>query len=176
MRKFMITLLAIATLGAGSAFAQSGMWAGVSTGYPFGVAVHFGMEDLLSPGLDLRVSASGQFSGGGIGAFSYSTFGVMLEGDVLYGLDLGADPSLNAYVGGGLGLGLLNVSGPSFSDSSLLWNVHGLFGAEYLFTPQWGLFGEVHLGFGGGSFNYNGTPVNVGGFAPALRIGGNYHF
>ena len=67
------------------------MWAGVSLVTP-SVSRFTSAWKTCSPGLDLRVSATSQFSGGGIG-FNYSTFGVMLEGDVLYGLDLGADPA-----------------------------------------------------------------------------------
>ena len=91
----------------------------------------------------------------------------------------GTDPNLNTYVGGGVGLGFLSASAEGFSASTILWNVRALFGAEYMLAPEWGIFGEVHLGFGGGSFAYAGVPggtVSVGGFAPALRIGGNYHF
>src|SRR5690554_4245398 len=130
MRKFLITLLAVVTLGAGSAFAQSGMWAGVSTGYPFGVTVHFGMEDLLGPNLDLRASATGAFWG----AFGASVVSVLVNGDVLYGLDLGGDVNLNTYVGGGVGIGFVSASGTGASASTMLWNVRGLFGAEYLLT------------------------------------------
>ena len=50
MRKFLVTLIAVAALGSGAAFAQ-GYWAGVSAGYP-GAALHFGVED-VAPSLSV---------------------------------------------------------------------------------------------------------------------------
>ena len=95
MRKFLVALIAVTALGAGTAFAQSGYWAGFSVGYP-GAALHFGIED-ISPNLDVRVNAG----------YNYIGSGFALGADVLYGLnvDMGTAP-IDVYVGGGLGLGI----------------------------------------------------------------------
>ena len=92
MRKLLISLFAVAALGTGAAFAQSGYWAGVSAGWP-GAVVHFGVENVFA-GLDVRANVGYQYVG---------VAGFGLGADVLYGLELdtGALP-LDTYVGGGL--------------------------------------------------------------------------
>jgi hypothetical protein len=59
MRKLVISLLAVFVLGAGSAFAQSGYWAGASVGWP-GAVVHFGVENVFA-GLDVRANVGYQY-------------------------------------------------------------------------------------------------------------------
>jgi len=151
MRKLLISLLAVAVLGAGSAFAQSGYWAGVSAGWP-GAALHFGVENAVA-GLDLRANVSSTYG-----------FTLGLGADVLYGLDvdLGALP-LDTYLGGGLSVvfvpGAVGFGG-------------GLFGGiEYrlgeLGLPEGGIFFEV-----GPSF----LIVPAFGFGVGARLGFNYHF
>ena len=76
MRKFLIALIAVVTLGAGTAFAQSGYWAGFSVGYP-GAALHFGIED-VTPNLGVRVNAG----------YNYIGSGFALGLDALYDLDV----------------------------------------------------------------------------------------
>lgn len=183
MRKFLVSLIAVAALGAGAAFAQGGSWVGLSTGYPFGVTLHYGMEDLFSPGMDLRLNLRGDFGGGTLtGGVTYSVFSVSVGGDLLYGLaDLSTDPNLNPYVGGGLTLGF---AGGSTSDGvsigGLAYDIHGLAGAEYLVASSFGIFGEVQLGFGqaAAAAVVGGTTVSqaVSGLTYALRLGVNYHF
>lgn len=198
MRKFMITLLAIATLGAGSAFAQSGMWAGLSTGYPFGVTLHFGLEDIGTPGLDVRANVgfglvNGSVSDSGV-TVSYSGNAFSVGADALYNLDLGLDANVNTYVGGGLGIGFGSVTSASSGGTTVdlsaanlglfTWELHALFGAEYMVTSEIGVFAELQLGYGSntvsGTFTAQGftftDSYSHGQFKPALRIGGNYHF
>lgn len=195
MRKFLIALFAVATLGAGTAFAQSGYWAGLSTGFPFGVSLHFGMEDLLSPGIDVRFNVKGSTFGGAVQTATstvlpaqtsptatYSGFVFSVGADVLYNLDLATDPNLNAYVGGGLDLGFASGS-TTPGDTGIggfVYDVHALGGAEYLITPEWGVFGEGQIGFGSKAVavNRNGTVAGEtqSGLTFAIRIGGNYHF
>lgn len=163
MRKYVIALLAVITLGAGPAFAQSGSWAGASVGYPFGVGVHYGMEDLFAPNLDLRVGARVDFIG---------AFGITLSGDLLYNLDLADDPNVNVYTGGGVNAGFVSVLGASV----FIVDLHGLFGAEYMFTPQWGAFGEAQLGFGMVGVSGLGGAGTAWGLTYGVRLGANYHF
>ena len=126
MRKLILSLLAVAVLGAGSAFAQSGLWAGISSGWP-GAALHFGVENAVA-GLDVRANVTSTYG-----------FALGLGADVLYGLDvdLGALP-LDTYVGGGLGVVFL---------SSLHLYLGAFGGIEYrlgeLGLPQAGVFLEV---------------------------------
>ena len=151
MRKLIISLLAVAVLGAGSAFAQSGYWAGVSAGYP-GAVVHFGVENVFA-GLDIRANIGYQYIG--VPGFS-------LGADVLYGLavDTGTLP-LDTYVGGGIGVGI----GTGMSIGA------GVFGGvEYrlgeIGLPEGGVFLEI-----GPSFSF--TPFAFGFLG---RLGFNYHF
>ena len=159
MRKLLISLFAVAALGTGAAFAQSGYWAGVSAGWP-GAVVHFGVENVFS-GIDVRANVGYQYVG---------VAGFGLGADVLYGLnvDTGTLP-LDTYVGGGLQFGI-------GSGGSLGLGAFG--GIEYRLgevgLPEGGVFLEV-----GPSLGYRFAPV-----APATslyfdfigRLGFNYHF
>jgi hypothetical protein len=148
MRKLLISLLAVSVLGAGSAFAQSGFWAGASVGFP-NSGIHFGVENVVQD-LDLRVNVGTTF------ALAFSV-GV----DVLYNLalDTGMLP-LDTYVGGGVNLGVGLVTGINV----------GLFGGvEYRLAevglPQGGVFFEV------------GPSVSIPFVFGVLgRLGFNYHF
>jgi hypothetical protein len=151
MRKLILSLLAVAVLSAGSAFAQSGLWAGASVGFP-GVAIHFGVEN-ISPGLDLRVNAGS--------LYDFQSFSVGV--DALYGLDLalGVVP-LETYAGGGLSIGI---------GTDTTFGVGFFGGIEYrLFEmdlPEGGVFLEV-----GPALEV--TPVF--NFGMLFRAGFNYHF
>ena len=96
MRKLLVSLIAVAALGAGATFAQGNYWAGVSAGYP-GAALHFGIDN-VSPGLAVRLNAGYNYIGTG---------GFALGADMLYDLpvDLGDTP-IDVYAGGGVGLGI----------------------------------------------------------------------
>ncbi len=157
MRKLLISLIAIAALGTGGAFAQSGFWAGLSGGYP-GAQVHFGVENAFA-GLDLRTNLGyGFFGARGIG------FGV----DVLYGLDVdtGVTP-IDVYVGGG----------PNFSigDGAFGFSIDAFVGGEYrlgeIGLPEGGVFLEV-----GPAIRLLGADGFALGFDFIGRLGFNYHF
>jgi hypothetical protein len=151
MRKLVISLLAVFVLGAGSAFAQSGFWAGASVGWP-GAAIHFGVENVVQ-GLDLRVNVGSSYN---FRAFSVGA-------DVLYNLvvDTGMLP-LDTYVGGGLAIGI----GPATSIGAGV-----IAGVEYRLLeanlPEGGIFFEV-----GPSLAL--TPAFA--FGVVGRLGFNYHF
>lgn len=150
MRKLLITLIAVAALSAGSAFAQTGTWAGVSFGWP-GTALHFGVENIAT-NIDVRANLGFEF---GLGA----AFGV----DALYNLNLdtGVAP-LSTYAGGGIGLGF--GAGLSASINLLVGGEYRLVEANF---PAGGVFFEV-----GPTMRV--TPGFLFGFAG--RLGFNYHF
>lgn len=156
MRKLLISLIAVAALGAGTAFAQSGFWAGVSGGYP-GAQVHFGVENVFA-GLDVRANVGFNYYG-----FGAPTIGVGV--DVLYGLDAdtGAVP-INVYVGGGPNF--------TFVGGNLGAGVMAFVGGEYalgdLGIPELSVFLEV-----GPAVKLLPQPF---GFDFAGRLGVNYRF
>lgn len=162
MRKLLVSMLAVLVLGLGSAFAQEGVdntvtidsdyWGGLSIGYPFGVNFHFGIEDVIGGGTDVRFNGGFTFGGGlGLGA------------DVLVDLpiDTGATP-IDIYVGGGAALA---VGGEFGFDLNLL--VGGEYRLGDIGLPEGGVFLEV------------GPTLNV---VPAFganvnaKVGFNYHF
>ena len=161
MRKLLILVLALFTLGASSAFAQDDMmdmstqWVGISSGYPLGVVFHYGIEDLLSEDLDLRINVSAIALGGG--------FSVVGGADALYNLDVDLDAPVGVYAGGGLNVGL-SLGGGS---AGFAFSARVLGGAEYMITDEFGAFGELRVGLG-----------SFGGFTfiPSLALGVNYHF
>ena len=151
MRKFLIALIAVVTLGAGTAFAQRGYWAGFSVGYP-GAALHFGLED-VTPNLSVRVNAGYNYIGSG--------FAIGVDGLYDLAVDTGTTP-IDVYVGGGLGLGI----GSGF-DLAVNAFVGGEFRLVDAGLPQGGVFLEV-----GPSFRV------IPGFRFGVigRLGFNYHF
>jgi hypothetical protein len=159
MRKVILFLLAVAVLGAGSAFAQSCLWAGVSAGYP-GAVLHFGVEDVFA-GLDIRANVGYQYLG---------VTGIGLGADVLYGLDIDAGVlPLDTYVGGGLQFGI---------GGGGLLNLGAVGGIEYrlgeLGLPEGGIFLEV-----GPSIGYRFSPgEDENNFKIDFlgRLGFNFHF
>jgi len=151
MRKFLVSLIAVAALGAGTAFAQGGYWAGFSVGYP-GAALHFGIDN-ISPGLAARINAGYNYIG---------TAGFALGADILYDLpvDTGTAP-IDVYVGGGLGLGIgagVNVGINAF--------VGGEFSLAQSGLPEGGIFLEAGPSLGFSPFSFGVT----------ARLGFNYPF
>lgn len=152
MRKFVISLIAVAVLSTGAAFAQSGYWAGISAGYP-GAAVHFGIED-IAPNFSVRLNAGYSYIG---------TRGFALGVDALYDLpvDMGDTP-LSIYAGGGVGLGI----GAGMALGVNLF-VGGEFSLAQAGLPEGGVFLEVGPAIG---------VIPAFGFGVAGRLGFNYHF
>ena len=159
MKKIVIGSLLAVFLLTGTAFGQSNFpgqnrWGGISTGYPFGLVLHYGINDLVADNFDARFNLSAvTFLGG--------QFYVLGGADALYNLDIDTDSlPLDVYAGGGLGLGVGIGEGGGVSAS-----VRGVGGVELAVSDQIGVFGELRVGLG---FN----PV----FSPSLAIGANYHF
>ena len=155
MRKLLISLIVIAALGTGGAFAQSGFWAGVSGGYP-GAQVHFGVENVFAD-LDVRVNLNYFY-------FGAAATGIGIGADVLYGLDVdtGVVP-IDVYVGGGpniqVGVGDLGLS------------VDAFVGGEYR-------LGEINLPQGGVFLEVGPVIKILPGFGADFmgRLGFNWHF
>jgi hypothetical protein len=152
MRKLLVSLIAVAALGTGAAFAQGGYWAGVSAGFP-GAALHFGIDD-VAPALAVRLNAGYNYIGTG---------GFALGVDALYDLpvDLG-DAPIAVYAGGGLGIGI----GAGVALGINLF-VGGEFSLAQAGLPEGGVFLEVGPAIG---------IIPNFGFGVAGRLGFNYHF
>lgn len=152
MRK--IFFLLVMVLGS-AGFAQTnlqGYWAGVSFGVP-ATAFHFGAEDVLGNGGDLR----------GTVGFSYLySSGIYLGGDALFALNMDSTAPIDPYVG----VGAFTSIGGGFG-----LGVQGLIGAEYRLVdagfPEGGIFFEV------GPDLYFAPRVFLG---LTGRLGFNYHF
>lgn len=168
MRKLMMIAVTALLLAVSGAFAQDATldqapngdsWVGLSTGYPFGFNVHYGLGDALGDGIDLR------FNGnlGNVAAFG-SSFG--LGADALFAIPIEAE-DVNVYAGGGPTVSFTTASGLGVSANSFAAGLQGIAGAEYLVSPEIGLFAELRalVGF------INGFAV-----APNVGIGANYHF
>ena len=167
MRKLLVLLVTALLLG-GITFAQdsdasmmddmaTSQWVGVSTGFPLGVVLHYGLEDLIAQNIDLRINLSGvTFLGlGGPG------FSIQGGADALYHIpiDMEGEP-FDVYAGGGL-----NVGFRLGDEGGFAVGVRGLGGVEYLITNHIGVFAEARVGVGL-------NPI----FRPALALGANYHF
>lgn len=154
MRTLILTLLAAVLLSAGSAFAQEDTYAGASIGFAsaggtaFSVAFHGGVDDLIAENIGVRGDLSVLVAGG-------AAFG--LGANVLY--KTAVDPEVPVEVYGGAGPRVLVAGGGAFFGFGLLG------GAEYMVTPEIGLFGELRA-----DLNFSG-PALVG-----LGLGANYHF
>ncbi len=163
-------LLVFVVLFLGSAFAQSGQYAGVSIGTPF-LQGYYGLEDALAPDVDARFRLSLGIFGG---------FGVSLGADALFDLStLDNAGLLQSYVGVGPSIGFGGSSssylGSSYSYGYFDFDVTGLAGIKYALDPNINLFGEAGLGLGifgvtarGASFP---TGASAGGFYIPFRLG-----
>ncbi len=160
MKKMLLTFTTLLAFSFGTTFAQDvvtplerpadAYWAGLSTGFPFGVTLHFGIDDVFASNADVR--------------FIGSIFGdsVGLGVDALYGFGLDDEQTLDLYVGGGP---LLEVG------NRFALGVNAFVGLEYRlsaigFAPG-GIFLEAgpFVGFGDETFvDFN------------ARLGFNYHF
>ena len=169
MRRYIISLAAVALFGSGFALAQSDMWVGASTGYPFGLTVHVGFEDLIGQDIDLRANVTGTFSS----SLGVTAFGAQLGADVLFGFaPIEGAIALNPYAGGGPLVIIGGATGGGVSAGVFGFGVTGVAGVEYLFTPEIGAFLEMRVGAG-----YIGAG-GIGIFAPlyGASLGVNYHF
>ena len=136
--------------------AATSQWVGVSTGFPLGIVLHYGIEDLIGQNIDLRANLDANFLGLG-------GSGVTISGgaDALYHLPIDMDGApFDVYAGGGINVGFQLGDDGGFSAG-----VRGIGGVEYLITNNIGVFAEARVGIGL-------NPI----FRPALALGANYHF
>ncbi|MBS3934517.1 MAG: hypothetical protein KGZ35_09180 [Truepera sp.] len=153
MRK-LLALITVILLSLSVAKAQdlAGSWVGVSGGFP-GFNLHFGLNDAISQGIDLRLNGSFTYTGAfGLGA------------DVLVAIPAELDQPIAVYGGGGPYATFGGAAGFGFGLALFV-------GGEYR-------LGDI--GFApGGIFAELGPSL---GFAPSFgvgfvgRLGFNYHF
>lgn len=154
MKHVTCALIILITLVFSNANAQS--WAGLRTGYPLGVTLHYGVENGLAAGTDFRVSGNLRVRSSNV------EFGV--------GVDALQTVSINdpfyVYVGGGPAV--------DFGNGGVLVDLHGLVGGEFRLSDielnPFGIFAELSLGAGIGL----GRDSIIPSFGGA--VGFNYHF
>lgn len=153
--KRILSILILALLAGGAAQAQDN-WFGLRSGYPLGVTLHYGIDDGLSAGTDLRINGRIYVRGAdavvGVGVDALRTVSV-------------EDPFV-VYVGGGPAIEI---------GSDVFLDVHGLAGAEFRLTdvdlPELGVFVEGALG---ATIALSGGTSRVPDFGAA--VGFNWHF
>ena len=154
MKKFLLALSLL--LAAGSLVQAQGNWFGLRSGYPLGVTLHYGIEDGLASGADLRINGRLYVRGGnavvGLGVDALRTVAV--------------EPPFEVYIGGGPAI---EVGRNVFLD------VHGLVGGEFRFVdlglPELGVFVEGALG---ARIAVSGGSSQVPDFGAA--VGFNWYF
>ena len=121
-------------------------------------------------GLNLYYGSSNTFGTRGVLSFAHSGNGFVfiLSGDAIYSIPLSAVP-LRPYLGLGARVGFVpSGGGPSTGGISVPTTLVGLGavgGAEYQFTPSFGVFTELNL-----------NVALIWGFFPSFAVGVNYHF
>lgn len=142
-------------LGAGVGQAQDN-WAGIRSGYPFGLAVHYGIENAVGVDNDLRVTGRVYVRGGN------ASFGVGVD----YLRTVVVESPFEVYVGAGPAVGFQG-------DGDFFIDLHALAGGEFRFVdfnlPELGIFIEGAIG---ATIGTGGSRVPDGG----ATVGFNYHF
>jgi hypothetical protein len=155
MRK---VLLIVVLLLWGSAFAQSGQYAGVSVGAPF-LQGYYGLEDALAPDVDARIRLSLGIFGG---------FGISAGVDALFDLGVLDDRGLlNGYAGVGPSIGFGGSSYLGSGSGYFSLDATGLGGVRYAIDSGLSLFAEAGLGVG---------YISRGGFYVPFRLGLGLNF
>jgi len=133
-------------------------WAGIRSGYPLGVTLHYGMKNALANGFDLRISGRITAQGGA----ARVGIGVDAMGNVA------AEGPFSVYVGAGPAI--------EFGNGGAWLDLHALAGGEFRFVDfglaPLGLFVEATLG---GSIGLGaGSSAQIPTFGVAVGV--NYHF
>ncbi len=150
MRKLALMAVLVFSLGLATAQNES-YWAGVSGGFP-GLNLHFGLNDVVSQGVDLRINGTFTYAGAfGLGADVLAALPIELEGPVvIYG---GGGPYALFGGAGGFGFGLTLFVGGEYRLADVGFAPGGIFlevGPALRFAPTFG--GDFVGRFG---FNYH---------------------
>ena len=152
MKRWLI-LIAVVLMGISQA---EDNWFGVRSGYPLGVTLHYGIENALSNGFDLRISANLRARGSSV------DFGIGVDG--LNTVQV--ERPFEVYLGGGPAI--------DFGGGGALIDVHGLVGGEFRLYDvginPLGIFAELSLGAAIGLGRSSVIPSFGGG------VGVNWHF
>ena len=141
-----------------------------ASGPYFGGSFGVTFTDATAYGLNLYYGSTNSFGTRGVLslAFSGDGFVFILSGDAIYSIPLSAVP-LRPYLGLGARVGFVpSGGGPSTGGISVPTTLVGLGaigGAEYQFTPSFGVFTELNL-----------NVALIWGFFPSFAVGVNYHF
>lgn len=131
-------------------------WFGLRTGYPLGLTVHYGIENGLDNGFDLRISGNLRAYGNNV------EVGIGIDGMS----DIVQDGPLSVYIGGGPAL--------DFGGGGALLDLHGLIGGEFRFSAaglsDLGIFIEGTLGASIGLGRDSRVPSG------RAAVGFNWHF
>ncbi len=134
-------------------------WVGISSGYPLGGVLHFGIDNMWNEA-DLRLNLAAASASSGSGFSSFFIYG---GADLLF--DIKPLPhDLSIYAGGGLLLGIL------LSDAANAFgiNARGIGGLKWRPIQEISVYLEPQLALGGTTNNL-GLNVNV-------ALGLSYHF
>ena len=155
VKRTLTTLVLLVLLVAGSAQAQN--WFGIRTGYPLGVTLHYGIDNGIARGFDLRINGR-VFARGGA-----TSIGVGI--DALR--DVVIEPPVSVYIGAG--------PAAEFGGGVFLIDLHVLGGAEFRFIdfglPALGIFVEAAIG---ADLRLSGGSATIPSFGAAL--GFNFWF
>jgi hypothetical protein len=158
MRKLLVSIFAVSVLGLGGAFAQvvtvdteadTPYWAGISSGFPFGANLHFGLSDALGEDMDVRVNTSLGVGFFGVGADLL--FGLPIEtGTTPVDVYLGGGPNVAVGFGGGAAVGVNLFGGAEYRLTDAGFAAGGIFaevGPSLVFVPVFVPIANVKLGF-----------------------------
>ena len=145
--------------------ASAGSWFGVHSGYPLNLSAHFGFENLLFSGIDLRASAN---------LSQRQAFLEYIEGKSSpTSLGFGLDAMLPMIRQNPLRLYLGLGATVNFTDDKVLTDVHGLAGLEFRpdgpIINQLGIFTEASAAIG--SIDFSSETFN----SLAWSVGVNWH-
>jgi len=140
--RLIVFLLVLAFAMLPTSYASS--WFGVRTGYPLNISTHYGLENIMFTGINLRASASisqrQAFMDYYSGNKSPNSFGIGLDGL----LKVAESKPINIYLGAGATI--------NFIDAKTISDLHLLAGLEFRpnvpILNQLGIFTEASAAYG----------------------------
>lgn len=147
MRKLLTVMIVAVCLGVATAQTES-YWAGVSGGFP-GFNLHFGVNDVISQDIHLRLNGSFTYTGSfGLGADALVVFPVELDAPAT--VYAGGGPFATFGGGGAIGFGLGLFVGGEYRLVDIGFAPGGIFaelGPSLGFVPNFGVGFVGRLGF-----------------------------